>query len=63
MKSLKYLITACVVAALVTIATPTTSACRASLCINNLGDNTTYSCILVAESTNYCYYECTAVGH
>lgn len=63
MKSLRYLTAVCLaVAAVVAATTTVTYACRASFCTNQLGDGITYNCLLMAESTNYCYYECTPVA-
>jgi hypothetical protein len=62
MKFLKRLITMGFAATLVLTATPASAACRTAFCTNTLGDNNTYSCNLVAESTEYCYYECSQIG-
>lgn len=62
MKSLKTLITVYLIGAVLMAATPAALACSRHIATNQLGDNQMYSCTLVAESVNYCYYECTQVG-
>lgn len=60
LKSLKSKFVLCVLG--VTMIIPTVVfGCSTAIFTDQLGDGVTYRCLLVAESTNYCYYDCTPV--
>jgi hypothetical protein len=60
-KSLRPKIILCCVLGVTMIIPTIVFGCATSILTNGMGDGETYRCLLVAESTNYCYYDCTPV--
>jgi hypothetical protein len=62
MKALKSRITLCVIGVL--MAVPSIAfGCPARIGTNKLGDGIMYSCYLVDEDDEYCYYDCYPVSN